>query len=408
MMNTRDQEGVSPSKMRVTQAVFGVFHHFELAHQLRRHGHLAKIYSTWPWARLKREGLPANVVGRFPLLQTSATLLGRAGAPENVLAKLNRWNTLAFDEWTARQIEPCDAFIAISGAGLKTGRKVQSQGGKFLCDRGSTHQRYQERVIAEEYRRWGVSSQGDPPYIAEREEEIYRSADAITVPSNVAKRSFIAMGIEEEKVHVVPYGVRLDRFHRSAEPARDRFDVLFVGQVAMRKGLPYLLEAFARVSHSSKHLTIVGAIQQDMRELLGRLPSESVSFTGALPQAKVAAMMSTSHLLVLPSVEEGLALVQGQAMACGCPVLATVSTGAEDLFRDGVEGFIVNDRDVEALTLRMQQIADDPALQQSLSEAALERVKFLGGWDQYGDAWDRLLHSLTQIPRDAGEPPYIL
>ena len=46
--------------MKVTQAVFGVFHHFELAHQLRRYGHLQKIYSTWPWARLKREGLPRS------------------------------------------------------------------------------------------------------------------------------------------------------------------------------------------------------------------------------------------------------------------------------------------------------------------------------------------------------------
>ena len=62
-------------------------------------------------------------------------------------------------------------------------------------------------------------------------------------------------------------------------------------------------------------------------------------------------------------------------MACGCPVLATTATGAEDLFTDGREGFIVPDRDVDALTERMQQIADDPALQHSLSEAALLRVQ---------------------------------
>jgi len=118
--------------------------------------------------------------------------------------------------------------------------------------------------------------------------------------------------------------------------------------------------------------------------------------------------MSASHLLVLPSVEEGLALVQGQAMACGCPVLATTATGAEDLFTDGVEGFIVADRDVAALTERMQQVADDPALQARLSAASQERVKHLGGWNQYGDAWDRLLHELTGLPRDADEPGYIL
>ena len=119
-----------------------------------------------------------------------------------------------------------------------------------------------------------------------------------------------------------------------------------------------------------------------MRSLLATLPTENVVFTGILPQSQLAKKMSASHLLVLPSIEEGLALVQGQAMACGCPVLATTATGAEDLFTDGEQGFIVPDRDVDALTQRMQQIADDPTLQRKLSEAALLRsfaVETLGG-----------------------------
>jgi starch synthase len=390
--------------MKVTQAVFAVFHHFELAHQLRRRGHLEKIYSTWPWARLKREGLPEEFVERFPLLQTSATLLGRTNMmPSGLLAQLNRWNTLAFDDWTCRRIERCDAFISIAGAGLRTGRKVQGWGGKHICDRGSTHQRFQEQIMAEEYRRWGVTLPPDPPHIALREEKIYAQADAITVPSSVAARSFVTMGVPAEKMHVIPYGVRLDRFTRTAEPDRDSFHALFAGQVALRKGIPYLLQAFARVKHPRKTLTIVGAMQEDARRVIASLPQNDVVFLGSIPQPELAKRMSQSHLLVLPSVEEGLALVQGQAMACGCPVLATVATGAEDLFTDGVEGFIVPDRDVDALASRMQQIADTPALQQKLSEAALKRVKILGGWDQYGDAWDTLLHSLTGIARDADE-----
>jgi starch synthase len=277
-----------------------------------------------------------------------------------------------------------------------------------VCDRGSTHQRYQENVVAEEYRRWGATPAASAPHIVVREEKIYAQADAITVPSTVAKRSFIAMGVPAEKVHVIPYGVRLDQFTRTAEPEVGAFNVLFAGQVSLRKGIPYLLQAFAAVKHPQKTLTVVGSVQDDVRALLPTLPQDGVTFTGSIPQAELAKKMSASHLLVLPSVEEGLALVQGQAMACGCPVLATTATGAEDLFTDGVEGFIVADRDVAALTERMQQVADDPALRRKLSEASLERVKFLGGWDQYGDLWDELLHELTGVPRDAGEPDYIL
>ncbi|MGD0446475.1 MAG: glycosyltransferase family 4 protein [Edaphobacter sp.] len=387
--------------MKVTQAVFGVFHHFELAHQLHRRNHLQQIYSTWPWARLKREGLPRSLVSTFPLLHTTDYLLNRAGLhSQHLSSKLNARTALTFDRWTARRIAPCDAFIAISGAGLLTGRKVQANGGLFLCDRGSTHQRYQENILAEEYRRWNIPQPLAKPHITLREEEIYATADAITVPSTVAKRSFLQMGIAAEKIHVIPYGVRLDHFTRTEAPPQNSFQVLFAGQVSLRKGIPYLLQSFARLNHPKKRLTIVGAVQDDIRPLLATLPTEDVTFTGSLPQPELAKKMSASHLLVLPSIEEGLALVQGQAMACGCPVLATTATGAEDLFTDSREGFIVADRNVDALTEKMQQIADDPALQRELSEAALLRVKNLGGWDQYGETWDNLLHQLTGKPQD--------
>jgi alpha-maltose-1-phosphate synthase len=382
--------------MQIALAVFGVYHHFELAHQLHRKGHLQKIYSTWPWARLKREGLPRYLVSTFPLIHTTDYLLNRTRFySSTVSSKMNSWNTLAFDRWTRRIIKPCDAFIAISGAGLLTGRKVQSNGGIFICDRGSTHQRYQENIVAEEYRRWNVQQPLSKPHITVREEEIYATANAITVPSTIVKRSFVQMGIAPGKIHVIPYGVRLDQFTRTEPPPQNSFEVLFAGQVSLRKGIPYVLQAFARLEHPNKHLTVIGAISDDIRGLLSTLPIENVVFTGALPQSQLAKKMSASHLLVLPSIEEGLALVQGQAMACGCPVLATTATGAEDLFTNGEEGFIVPDRDVDALTHRMQQIADDPTLQRRLSEASLQRVKTLGGWNHYGETWDHLLHQLT-------------
>jgi starch synthase len=90
-----------------------------------------------------------------------------------------------------------------------------------------------------------------------------------------------------------------------------------------------------------------------------------------------------------------LALVQGQALACGCPVIASTNTGGQDLFTDGVEGFIVPVRDVAALTEKMQLLADDSPLQARMSEAALRRVRTIGGWEEYGDRWEVLLHELT-------------
>jgi glycosyltransferase involved in cell wall biosynthesis len=385
--------------MQIVQTVFGVFHHFELARELEQRGHLRRVYSTWPWARLKREGLDRSKVETFPWLHVPEYMASRAPVDLTWLRDpLGYANAVAFDRWTERKLvtmlrrkQPVDALIGISGSSLRSGALVQREGGVFICDRGSTHQRYQEQIIADEYARWGVDTRPSDPRDTRREEAIYAQADAITVPSAVAARSFAEMGVPANKVHVIPYGVRLESFRPAAEPARDSFDVLFAGAVGLRKGVPYLLEAFARLRHPQKRLRIVGAVQEDLRAVLPKLPLEDVEMLGALPQTELAALMSRSHVLVLPSIEEGLALVQAQAMACGCPVVCSTNTGGEDLFSDDVEGFIVPIRDPIALADRMQRLADDPGLQQQMREAALKRVRSIGGWKEYGDRWENLL-----------------
>lgn len=390
--------------MRIVQAVFGVFHHFELARELDRRGHLSVLYSTFPWRRLRREGLPHSRIETFPWLHTTEFLLQRYGLTNRWLYdQLGYTNARAFDHWTLRRVPTCDALIAISGAGLKTGREVQRRGGRFICDRGSTHQRYQDRIVSEEFQRWGVEQPVTDIRDTLREEQIYETADAITVPSSFAARSFVEMGLPAEKIRRIPYGVRLERFRRVGEPAPERFEVLFAGSVGLRKGFPYLLEAFAQLPHSKKRLRVAGAVQSDIREVLPRLPQQNVEFLGTVSQERMAELMSTSHVMVLPSIEEGLALVQGQSLACGCPVIASTNTGAEDLFTDGIEGFIVPIRDPAALTSRMRQLAEDRALQQRMSEAAMARVRLLGGWQQYGDSWEEFLRELTGASRKAQE-----
>ncbi len=384
--------------MRVVQATYGVFHSFELAQQMQARGYLTRIYTTWPWQRVKREGLPRELVGTFPWLGVPDYLLGRTRFyPVGLSRWVKRVNALAFDDFTQRRVPACDVFVAISGAGLETGKRVQQRGGKYVCDRGSTHQRHMDEVLRAEFLRWGLEAPRVDAFLTAREEACYAAADRITVPSRVAMRSFVERGVAEGKIKVIPYGVRLERFQKVADPPVDSFEVLFVGQVGLRKGVPYLLEAFAKLRHPAKRLTVVGALQRHILPLIARMPTHKVRFVGSMPQKELAGVMSRSHVLVLPSVEEGMAMVMAQAMACGCPVIATEATGAEDLFTDGVEGFIVPDRDAAALALRMQQVADDPGLRERMGAAALTRVRSLDGWDAYGSAWDAMLHELTGL-----------
>jgi len=385
--------------MRIVQAVFGVFHHFELARELHRRGHLEKIYSTWPWARLKREGLPHDKVETFPWLHTPDFLLHRIGLNPRWLSDTLGYQTaLTFDRWTDRRLPACDALIAISGASLKTGQHLQARGGKFICDRGSTHQRYQAEMNREEGLRWGLDTNTSDSRDTAREEQIYDVADAITVPSTYSLQSFVEMGVPASKLHRIPYGVRLESFARVADPAPDTFEVIYIGAVNIYKGFPYLLEAFAQLRHRKKRLRMVGLVADEMRPLLEKLPRENVEFLGHVPQLQLKELLSRSHVLVLPSIDDGFGMVMNQAMACGCPVIASTHTGAPDLLTEGQDGFLVPIRDSEAILNRLQQLADDPALQREMGANALAKVKTAGGWEQYGDTWERLLQRLTQQP----------
>jgi glycosyltransferase involved in cell wall biosynthesis len=386
--------------MRIVQTVFGVFHHFELARELDRRGQLERVYSTWPWSRLKREGLPRDKVETFPWLHVPEYLLHRSGVEATwATDQLGYANALAFDVWTQRQLrrsgEHVDALIGISGSSLKAGQNVQRADGVFVCDRGSTHHRFQDEILRAEFDRWGVDlAVGDPRDTA-REEAIYETANAITVASTFAKRSFVEQGVSPAKVHVIPYGVRLERFSPGAPPSTESFDVLFAGWISLRKGIPYLLEAFKELKHPKKKLRLVGVVAPDVKQLLHRLPMEDVEILGPLPQAELAQWMRKSHVLVLPSVEDGFGLVLTEAMACGCPVISSTNTGAADLYQDGKEGFIVPARDASSLRCALQRLVDESGLQERMREEALAKVQSLGGWTDYGDRWETLLRVLT-------------
>lgn len=318
---------------------------------------------------------------------------------ERLDRELSWWMAETLDRHVARNLPECDAFVAISGSGLHAARKARAHGVKYICDRGSSHIRFSKRILTEEFKRWGQSFPGIDPRAVQKEEREYDLADAITVPSGFCRKSFMQEGISGEKMNVVPYGVDMARFSPDGEPSADSFDALFVGQVSFRKGVPYLLEAFDSVRHPNKRLTIVGAVQPEMREFLNQRHYPQVRFLGSQSRNEVRRLMSRSHVFILPSVEDGFGMVLAEALACGCPVIGTEHTGTPDLVENGREGFVVPIRDAAALSERMEQLCQDPAMRQKMAAAALQRVHQLGGWNDYGDNIVRVLSELVERPR---------
>ena len=368
---------------RVVLTTHGRFHSFDLAEQLQRAGWLRAIYTPYPKFKLRNTRVDPGLIRSFPYVSALHRLFEGRQAPLALKQALQLQASRAIDAYAWATLPPCDLLMALSASGLATGRAVRQRGGRYVCDRGSTHLRWQMRLLAEEYDRAGIPFAPVHPSLIEREEAEYAEADAITLPSHFAARSFIDSGVDRAKINVVPYGVGLDQFRPTV--ARDPgFRVLFVGQLTVRKGIGYLLKAFRQAALPDTRLVFVGSPTGETRTLLGNDPLTDVEFTGALSRDQVAAQMSRASVMVLPSIEEGLAMVQAQALACGCPVIATVNAGAEDLFEDGREGFIVPARDSGAIARALTLLYRDSDLLHAMSEAARRRMEQIGGWERYG------------------------
>lgn len=367
--------------MKVCISSAGPFHAYDLARQMERLGGLCRLYTAYPeW---KVEHLPKEKVRTFPWLMVPAVACGRLRW-QWLRGTLNWWVVDTFDRWVAANLEDCQVFHHLSACAGPAQRVARERFGALtVCDRGSSHIVYQDEILAEEYAHWGLPYQPIDRRFVERELQEYTEADRIVVPSTFAYRSFVEKGVSQEKLCKVPYGVNLSVFQRI--PKQDEtFRVVFVGLLSLQKGIPYLLEAVASLRLARFELWLIGGVSPEIRPFLARYDGH-YRWWGSIPRAELYQYYSQGSVFVLPSVQEGLALVQAQAMACGLPVIATTNTGGEDLFSDGVEGFIVPIRSPEAIREKIVYLYEHPDVREEMAQAALKRVENLGGWDTYGE-----------------------
>jgi glycosyltransferase involved in cell wall biosynthesis len=385
--------------MKIALSVAAKFHTFDLARELYARGVLASIFTGYPRFKLKNETLPDALIKTFPWVQTPFMAFPfMQHLPRSVIREWENLSAITFGDYVARNLPECDLYVGLSGSALPAGKKAHQRGAKFVCDRGSSHIRAQDELLREEHAQWNMPFVGIDPRTTAREESEYEEADCITVPSTFVYRTFVEQGVSANKLRLLPYGVNLSRFQPVDKPDSQRLDILFVGGMSLRKGVQYLVQAYQKIKHPAKSLTFVGAPSESLIKTLtarGLWPEDSIVL-GHMPQAELKKVMSRSHVLVLPSIEDGFGLVMAQAMACGCPVVASKHTGAEDLITDGEDGFIVPVRDVGALTDKLQQLADEPILRDSMSEKALQKVQGLGGWSDYGDKAMEIYTDMTR------------
>jgi glycosyltransferase involved in cell wall biosynthesis len=371
--------------MKIALSSISRAHLFALARGLSQSGHLAKLYSAHPYFMIRPHNIPRELVCNFPWVHIPTMALFRYGAmPQRLDNALNRFDHASYAAFVARNLVDMDIFHGLSGHNLKAGLLAKKRGASYVCDRGSSHIAYQDKIMQEEGVRMGVQVEPIDPFGVETELAEYAAADRIFVPSLFARRTFIEAGIPAQKMWCLPYGVNLERWHTVKVASDGVFRVVFLGSLSLRKGIHDLLAAFKQVSLPKSELVLIGSRSPETERLIrhDKLPS-NVVLTGRLPHNQVLEWFSRSSVFVLPSIEDGFGLVIMEAMACGLPVIATANTGGPGVIEDGINGFVVPIRSPEAIAEKLLFLFQHRDQLQAMQEAVKASIRLTKGWDTF-------------------------
>ena len=361
--------------LKIAIGVHGRFHAFDLATALQGPATVRQVATTYP-AMVARRFLPRGTpIRSAPHLEIWRRFHGKTRLGPSPDAAICR----AFGKFAARTLpDDCDVFVGWSSASLEAIRKARSQGRLTVVERGSTHILNQRDVLDRVYAVHGRRFPGIVTEIVERELAEYEAADLIAVPTAFAASTFVARGIDAQKLLVNPYGVDAGRFSCDDRPDRVRPTAVFVGAVGFQKGAPELLAAYAPNAGAAT-LELAGPVEAGWSP--GAPPG--VRFLGAIDRNGVVAALRRADIFCLPSHQEGLSLSLLQAMASGLPVVATAESGAGELVTDGVEGLIVEAGNTDALSAALGKLFGDTGLRREMGRRSRQRAEKMT-WEAYG------------------------
>ena len=219
-------------------------------------------------------------------------------------------------------------------------------------------------------------------------DDLFRIGDLFMPISYKWKLRLEELGCPREKIVVHRMGVDTNtfQFRDRAAFTKTTIKILTVARLVEKKGVEYAIRAFAGSFNNKNDVEYLIAGNGPLRDELEKLTeslgiADNVSFLGWKNQDEIADLMNNVHIFILPSVtgkdgnQEGLPVVLMEAMARGIPVISTYHSGIPELVEDGVSGFLVPERDVEALSVKMKQLVENQKLWSSFGSEGRKKIE---------------------------------
>ena len=227
-----------------------------------------------------------------------------------------------------------------------------------------------------------------------RKDQELELADIIICPSEFVRQSLPEWVQNSKPIHVIPFGSPALALANTPEQEQPKspLKVLFAGSMTQRKGLADVFEAMQLLDPKQYELHVLGSpiakldFYKQQFQLFIHHPSCS--------HQEVLKLMQACDVFVLPSIVEGRALVQQEAMACGLPIIVTKNAGAEDLVEDGKAGFLIPIRDPQAIAEKLTYLFNNRDVLKEMKVAAYKKSQQVT-WQNYRNSLVAIINNLN-------------
>ena len=215
--------------------------------------------------------------------------------------------------------------------------------------------------------------------------KLAREGNLFLCASSFIRQKLLETGFPESRTHTHYIGVDCQTIRPRADFEETPL-ILHVARLVEVKGTRYLLRAFATVARKYDRVQLLiigdGPLRRQLHALTASLGMrDRVEFLGAVPHVAVLSWMRKAAMLVLPGIrtatgrEEGLGMVLLEAAATGLPIVGSRVGGIPECMLEGKTGFLVPERDEDALARRMAELLEDPVRRHRMGAAGRALVE---------------------------------
>jgi len=366
----------------------GAREHYALAVQLGRLGRLNRLVTDF-WA-------PAWLTGELPFvkapalkrfqgrhhteLRTLVTSFNVAATAARLLSYGRRRKAdvylghLAYGEWFSKRAaayldqmrKPPRYFFTFTTGGMEALSAARGLGSHTIVDQIDAA-RVDAEIVEEErelFPGWEDTPLVIPEAYWSRLKAEWASADTVLVNSDFVRSALVKQGLNEDKIVVLPLAYE----RPSSPPERTRgrapLRVLYLGGLTLRKGIQYVVQAAAQLPAIEFHVAGPSGLSA---AALRSFPA-NLRLHGYVPRVQTAALFRNADLFIQPTLSDGFAITQLEAMGRGLPVIATPNCGR--VVTDGYNGYVVPIRSADALVEAIDRLDRDRELLASLAANA--------------------------------------